>query len=115
MTCRHGLEPRHLDRGHSGVETSVARQAARTSFSLIPIVGGENAEDDWHAGFETNLLQSARRPSGHVIEVRSIAANHRPQRDNGIEAAPASQFFCRKRQLKSSGNIEYLLALRAAS
>ena len=114
MACRHGLEPRHFDRGHRGVEAFVAGRAARASLGLFPIVGGENAEDDRHAGIEPSLLQSARRFSGHVIEVRRVAANHRAQRDDGVKAAALGQLFCREGQLKSSGNVEDLLAFRAA-
>ena len=62
----------------------------------FPIIGREDSEDDWHAGFEANLLQSARGFSGDVVEMRRIATNHGAQRDNGVKAAAPGQLFCRE-------------------
>ena len=97
MACRHDLEARHFDRGHRGVVAFIAGRAARASFGLLPIVGGENAENDGYARFEGNLLQSARGFSRYVFEMRRVAANHRAQRDDGVETAALRPAFLPRR------------------
>ncbi len=56
-----------------------------------------------HAGFEPDLLQSARGFSGDVIKVRRAAANHRAQRDNGVKPPRPASFFAAKGSSKAPG------------
>ena len=111
MASGHGLEPRHFYRRHRSVETFVADGAARTCLRLFPIVGSEDAEGDGYARFERGLLQSAGRFARDVVEMGRVPANHRSQRNDGIEIAALRKFFRRERQFKSSGNVKHFLAL----
>ena len=56
-------------------------RAARAGFGLLPIVGGKDAEGHRDAGFERDLLQSARGFAGDEIEVRAYRrGSRRPAR-----------------------------------
>ncbi len=87
--------------------------AEPASLGLLPSVGGEDAEDDRDACFESDALQSASRFARHVIEMRRIAAHHGAQRDNCVKAAAPRELHRRERKFEGSRNIEHLMALRS--
>ena len=80
-----------------------AVRAASARFGLLQRVGGEDAERHRESGFKRYLLQSPRRFTRHVIEVRRLASNHGSQRNNAIVPTALSEHFRRQRQLKRAG------------
>jgi len=64
-----------LDRGHGSLETLVAEFHSGPVDGLVNRIGSYDAEDDWHAAFQSGVRDATRDLVGDVIEVGSLTSN----------------------------------------
>jgi hypothetical protein len=76
-------------------------------------IGRQYTERDRHAGFERNLLKTARGFAGDKVKVRCFAANYSAQRHNSMILTGFRQPFRRDGELECAGH-EKLVESRLA-
>src|SRR5690625_232037 len=77
-----------------------ARQS-RPGHGLRVVVAGEHTEPDGHAGVDADPNQSVRCGLAHVVEVRSLPADHHAERDDGVVSVPRES-GCGHRELEAA-------------
>ena len=81
-----------INGSHGGVKALIAALAARAVDSLFHRVGGEHAECHRHSGFGGGVRDPLGGLASDVIEMWSLAANHRAQANYGVVTVLARQF-----------------------
>src|SRR4051812_4821334 len=76
----------HLERGNGGVEALVAVRPAGACLGLLVGVAGEHAETNRSLRFCARRGETAGCFAGYVIEVCSVASDHRAEGDDPIIA-----------------------------
>ena len=84
-------ELRHLQRGRRGFLSAIAHRAARARPGLFLGVGRDDPEGRRHPRRQRDVANASRRLPGHVLEVRSLPADHHAHADDGRVAAGRGQ------------------------
>ena len=69
---------------------------------LFDGVGGQDAEDDGHAGVELDPLQAGRALAGHEVVVAGVAPDDRAEADHRVDRAGRGQPLGHQRQLEGA-------------
>src|SRR5574337_821472 len=90
----------HLQGGLRRIRALVASCAASPRLRLFQRVASEHAKADRHMGIQHHPHDAAGAFSGHIIEMRRLAANHRAERDDGPVAATDRRLIHRHRNVE---------------
>src|SRR5215211_201227 len=90
-------EARHLQGSANGVGGTVDAR-----LGLLERLGRQHAERHRYAGLDRRQLQPARRLARDVVEVRRLAADHAPERDNAGVLPGLRECDRRDRQLEGA-------------
>jgi hypothetical protein len=78
--------------------------SARTLLRLFSSIGCQHPKPEGDVQLDSQTLKPLRRSFGNDVEVRSLATNDRPKRDNGVNIRPqADDLSTGRGQLKSAG------------
>jgi len=104
----------HLQGTHGVFPTFVALDPGPLQ-SLLQGIGGDDPENDRHAGTKSCRRNALGDLRCHIVEVGSLPANHCPQADDGVITARLGQLVGQQRHLKTARHpvVVHLLALRA--